>query len=526
MTMPAPRGKTSAPRTIRSSAQQSVHAAGRRGAAPNKPRAYALNLALPALNGYVRQEVQSLTKRNVERKTRHLVRILNLAYFRCRPHKRPLAYGDIPGYNAFEQMMSASAFTARELRKGLGGSTGDYTKYMRLFFDFVPGNSGYSRNRRITKGYVLKPSTVAVLNDCWRSTEPGVVVDDTGRPLDSTFYPANGLDGVSSSITVPALITLDRVQLNERITAEETAAAAIGDGLMKIPVRARHAVALRWLYLVRKWVITFGGVPNCYRDVRKDGSLGSGRLFGIGELHLQRLKKTARRLCYHGTGWWDYDFVACHPRLFLNLANAVDHECPFLRDYLDHRATISEEWAEDLDLPTSKIKRLINAMIYGQPISESPHSSLCQLIGKDGVQRVKQNLYYAAIWGEIREARTIIIDRHTKGDVVINAVGRERRPLGNEKGKRTRATKLLSHILNGYERWALEIACGERDDVLVLMHDGWVSRTERNTKEIGRQIRKQSKKRFSFQLHLKVKSEYTGTTTEHTHTTLTTPISG
>ena len=219
-------------------------------------------------------------------------------------------------------------------------------------------------------------------------------------------------------------------------------------------------------------------------------------------------------MLYSGTGWWDFDFVACHASILHSLAKGYGLETPFLDDYMDQRAQINELIADDIGVPVAKMKRVMNSTIYGQPLSKSPRSSLLTTLGsRAAIDKLTMHLYYRMLRDELKEViRPVVIEKHTKREEVINVVGKVR-PVAEEDAnnpgtsKKVPSRKLLSHILSGYEAWALNVVCRNQSDLIALMHDGLVSEQARNSKALEDSIRQESVSAFGFPLTLLIKSQ-------------------
>lgn len=468
-------------------------------------------LRLPELRKWVYDQIRPVaTRQGTWKKVDHLLYYLDLAFFNLRPHKRPFV-GIIPGYkNGEEYCFLPASFNGRALRDGLGGSTGDYKRYMRLFWDFPEDAAGYSKPLKLTKPYVLNDQTRRQLSEYWRSLEPGEVVDrSSGNIITAADLPKNGVVRSSySQVVVPSLITFDLDRLNRTITDQELRGGILGERLLRLAQQPRFLTTLRWLWAARKWIISLGGIPNLYADFRADQepTESNGRLHGMGELHLQRLKKPARRLLYAGTRWWDVDFASCHPTIMFALGRRYGLEMPILADYLTHRQAWHNELSEYLEKPIGRMKTVMTSTVYGQILSTSPHSSLTHKIGKQGVRKLREHSRYMALREELEVARYLIVQHHTQGDRVVNVVGKVR-PMVNPKGRKVKVRKLVSLVLTGYEQFALNVALEGDDDVLVLMNDGWVSRTERNIQELEQRISIRSREVFGFDLGLRIEQQ-------------------
>ncbi len=478
-------------------------------------RTISARIAIPQMNSWIRDVISAHTRQGVEEKTIYVARLLNESYFGLRRHRSPLRFGQIHGRSRMEQQLFGVGISVLELRSKLGAADGVYRKIMAEFFDFNARNAGYSSRGRQTKCYLLSVAAIARLDACWSDESSAEIVDGwSGGLARRDRLPVNGVVRTSfSKLRVPSLIGFQLEDVNARVSRLEQILGA-GGGLLVGRVRA-ETIALRWLYAVRKWIRCVGGVLNTYADYREDApkSSGSGRLFGLGQLHLQRLPRSARAHLFAGTGWSDYDFVSCHPTILRSMGRSYELDHPLLDDYVENRLQVAEELAEDLEIPIGKVKRLVNALFYGMSLSTRKTSALAGIVGSfETRRRVCRSLYIVALRAEIRSIRSEAIKRHTTGRTLVNAVGK-RLALRERTGESDRATppkRLLSFVVTGVEAWALNAICEGRTGVLVLSHDGFLSADEVDTVAAERRIKELSEAELGMRLELKLqrKSHY------------------
>jgi hypothetical protein len=474
------------------------------------------SLELPELSEWIEEEVGHLFVRQRERKLGYVRYLLDAAFFRRLPHKNPIRYGSLKTSSLHDQFFEASAFNSRDLADQLGDS---YRAALTRFFDFAPENEGYSREYKTTKAYHLNERTLAKLIDVWRNSSSSRVINKVnGEVLTVDDLPDNGvLRPRKIGIHVPSLIPLSSDHIDRLIQWEESEGDASG---RNVPThrRPRFVRRLRALYRARHYARLLGGIPNLYVDTREADwrTDGDGRLSALGDFNLQGSPRDLRPLLLKGSGWTDWDFKACHPTIFVALATAYGVPTPTWQDCLANRKTRIAELGEATDIRPKKLKRIILALLYGQPLSASPKGQLRDLIGKDGVAKLKENSYFAALKTEIREARLVIIARHQQGYQIKNAVGKlraTRKPStdeGTQKSRRkpkrmpVQPRKLLSHILTGYEAWALRTVVANTQGVKVLIHDGFITGTEADIDEQEEHLDAQSKETWGFPLQLKL----------------------
>lgn len=467
---------------------------------PRKLANPSLRLDHLEINRRLREVILASNREDVVAKTRALRWILDSAYFRLSPHRDPLGLARIEGVDPVDQIMFGASFNQRTLRSALGRDK--YRQVMSVFFRSVD-HVGHAEG--LTKAYVLRQDVVEWLDAEWAGNSEVEVYDhNSGRRVDRSMLPVNGIIRSSYvSTNIPAFIDLDLNDLHHRINELD---AQLRAGVKLHQVR-KATIGLRWLRQVRQWTRLLGGIPNYYADysVGDRPDSGSGRLFGIGPCHPQRLVKAARSVIYRDRGWFDYDWTAAHPNMLVALAGSVGVEMPFLEAHLLDRDEIAERLAEDLDIQSSRIKRLVNSSVYSIPLSSSPRFAMRKMLGSaEALDKLKENLWYLALRQDVREAIGPVLRDAISGNRIINAVKKSRtiKPRGKRKTPRN---KLLSHLLTGLEAWTLREVIENREGIQVLAHDGFVCSMRLNTAEIENHIRDKSREKLGFELNLKLK---------------------
>jgi len=460
-------------------------------------------MTIPRLTEWVRDEIKDIKRQYINRRTAALVARINTAFFLRRRHKNPLALAGFlsPAYGSSVRY-DVVPFWVNGLRRDFNK---DYHAFLAPFFDFQPYNNGYSRDAGETKGYALKAATLSHVKELWEDTTAAVPINAaTGQVIGPASLPSNGVMSTSRSrLYVPALVPFARAQVDAIIATQET------DLATRFAGGAKRLVALRHLYLVRQWVAHTGGVPNLYSDFNDRKQQHTARLMAVGDCNLQRLPKRARELLYAGSGWWDYDFVRCHPTILRWMC--IGLEIPFLElgQYLDHRDRIDGALATKMRVPVTKMKSVINAMIYGQTLSLNANNPLVQSLGRFAVRSLVADKFYLSLYGRMKGVRKEIIERHTLGQEVTNALGQSvpieyHDPVTGRK-RRTRKRRLMAHIIQGVEATMLNAVCGDRRDVLVLMHDGFVSEVERDMEKMKAEIRKRMREQLGYDVVIDVR---------------------
>lgn len=464
-------------------------------------------LVVPELEAWLADEVGLITRQDVRAKARRLASYLNMAYFGAAPHRNPVIGRWARHRPTLDWVLHASSFRGPALRKAFGE---DYKRLLRRFFDFPEANEGYSsgigrenrqaRQQRLTKAYLLTSATVEALDTIWRTDAPAIVRDKhTGKRLTAKQFPPNGVLATGyGSLHVPGLLAIDATRLTDTVDEVERQTPT------NVVLRAEHLRVLRELFHARKWVNTIGGIPNLYTDRPADGDTdGSGRLNGIGPLHIQGMSRRARSYVLQGTGWRDYDFRKCHPTIFVALADAYSVRPALLSDYLVNPDSWGSALASRLDIHEGKVKQLMNSLLYGLPITTWPKSALVRLVGQANAARLEDDAEFRVLLSGIATASKEIVCRHQHGEFIENVVGK-RTNIKSPVNRSNRTAKLLSHVLNGYEVWALNVACGGANDIKALIHDGFVSASQKDEAMIEARIAEQSYQQFGFTIPLRL----------------------
>ncbi|MGB9332083.1 MAG: hypothetical protein WCB10_15065 [Steroidobacteraceae bacterium] len=125
------------------------------------------------------------------------------------------------------------------------------------------------------------------------------------------------------------------------------------------------------------------------------------------------------------------------------------------------------------------VKRcLISGPIYGAHSRLSSNASIMQMLGRDCARKLFADPQYRALKAEVARARQVILRAAPVSLVngvryLVNAAG------GVVKFEEKTPAGRLSHLLLGIEALMLRtVVCVHPDDVVLPMHDGWVSRRQ------------------------------------------------
>lgn len=256
---------------------------------------------------------------------------------------------------------------------------------------------------------------------------------------------------------------------------------------------------------IRRWVRTTGGVPNLYKEER------TGRLGRLGEFSIIQLSNTDRMLLFRGTGWYDFDFVNCHYSIFRSLCSHYGFATPNVGKYFRNRKKIEQFFLSNSTfvrtvgngIERDLIKTMFISLLYGGRLTPHRRTKNTKMLGKDVLALMNTFPSLKEMEKEIQGGSTLILEhhprlwKHTKR-VTRNVMGKE--TTNSKKGSR------LSHVITGFERLCLEIACRDFDDTKCVIYDGWIS-PDRDVRELEKKIDDDTERETGIRLSLKIKRE-------------------
>jgi hypothetical protein len=206
----------------------------------------------------------------------------------------------------------------------------------------------------------------------------------------------------------------------------------------------------------------------------------TGRLFGDG-VSLQNVPREVRNAALHGL--WDYDIENCHFAIFQQMAARRGRQTPAIAHYLANKEAVRRGIAERVGITYEEVKESLLAAMYGAPLSLWEDASIRKNLGKENADRLFKDPEFKALDRDIKAGRRAILAAYPKGKRVTNAVGL------SIEASATRE-KRLAHLLQGVEVMALRAVQGEYPkEIVLLMHDGFVSTDQLDTKRLEEIIR-------------------------------------
>jgi hypothetical protein len=207
----------------------------------------------------------------------------------------------------------------------------------------------------------------------------------------------------------------------------------------------------------------------------------SGRVYATG-LNLQNAPRIVKAFAL--AGHWNYDIQNCHFSVINQMVEPLGYECKAIRDYLARKDQLRKSIASQVDIPVSRAKQCLLAMMYGARMTLSKGCAIPREIGTEKAKILYAIPEFSDLAAEIKKCRKIIVDHATKNGRCL-----PKNAFGKTLQAKSTTSQILSHQINGVERCALEAAISVcKDDVLLLQHDALVSRKRLDVKVIEEKI--------------------------------------
>lgn len=240
-------------------------------------------------------------------------------------------------------------------------------------------------------------------------------------------------------------------------------------------IERRLNAAAQLLRLAQTDVAGQGYVLQRYAECK------TGRLYVHG-LSLQTVPRLVRKAALHGLH--DYDIENCHFAIFEQMASRYGYAADAIRSYLGNKKAIRLGIANRTGITIEQAKACLLAIMFGARTTTWSANAIPEEIGVFKAKILLKDPEFAAIANDIKRGRRAIL-KHWP---------RRRTALLNDLGKPiSTANKdevILAHLIQGIEAKALrsvvKLFGGE---IVLLMHDGFVTRHPINIATAGRQIR-------------------------------------
>ena len=327
-----------------------------------------------------------------------------------------------------------------------------------------------------TKGYRLTPAVAKIKNDYLHKGHRHLtrLIQDDGRRMRTIpeAIAAKDQQGRTQTVwrnaSVVKRIPVDLPRLQLLYDRLENLHRGRGTGDLFMPevtvedVRWHYDTLGQFLRLCKTDVAGVGHVPIRYSVAK------TGRLFAEG-ISLQTLPKAIRNTALHSL--WNYDIENCHFAIFHQLAAQYGLEAEAIAGYLRDKTATRNGIADRVGITVPQVKVCLLAIMYGARDTTWRDAAIPQAIGADAAQRLFVDQVFAAILADIKQGRKVILASYPRRrTTMLNAVDL---PIRLDAP----AEERLAHLVQGIEAKALRAVQAEYpEDLLLLMHDGWVSR--------------------------------------------------
>jgi hypothetical protein len=230
--------------------------------------------------------------------------------------------------------------------------------------------------------------------------------------------------------------------------------------------------ALRLLRLSRN-TICAGSIPLLYEQ-KSTGRLAD-TLFGIQNTEREVLSAAL-------DGFWDYDLRNAHFGIFSQWAKQLGLQTPAVDEYLRDKQTIRKRLASYCSAEVDEVKQSLIALLYGAPLNSDPSfASIPKVLGKEAATLFVAHPFVKGLKAEIGTVgKAIVADTKLSNGAYVNALGIR----ASVQAQRSMFT-LLCHALQGVEAQVLQAVVKRYgDQILLCMHDGWVSRERIDCEEV------------------------------------------
>ncbi len=396
----------------------------------------------------------------------------------------------------------ASYFSGQSLVRNL--QTERYQQLLRPFFSFNEGNVGYSRKYGETKAYTLLPHVVTALDRMMETRSQLIVVPvfadaATGMERTRGDLRKNGIpEPLSEKLFVPSVFALSEANVLSAIDKVQQRLATYGDSSLnpKKPAGNTLLQGLRQLQQCDLWRRSLGGLPNLYVE-QTSGRLGYEGL----SPHLISMPSMLRALLLEKTDLVSFDISASYYSIYVSVGKSIGIFTSHAEAYLKNRSAYHGAWsrATGHDNPDS-FKRVAISWLMGATLSHSRRTSSTKVFGKDAMMKLSQDQSARLLYKEVRTGMKEIIRAHSKNNVIVNVLGKELQ-LDDRSNDFTNFGKSASHILVGYEQYAIREICQKVEGLKAIIYDAFVAAPQ-SVEPLEEFIREKSRKELGVALEI------------------------
>jgi hypothetical protein len=378
-----------------------------------------------------------------------------------------LIYANVGGNKQYQHKLENNCFTitAKLLRERLKSDYNDMFKHIGL----ITIAAQYDKVEKTTRAYKLTSKaielTLAFLQSEIKRNNPPTTIQLKTNNDNLTAIKSRDKNNNNSycRLFINPVVKIDVDALQQLVYDLDNGLYENSDSW----IARRKAIALQLIYESKHYTFADKPVNTIVQHYRESES---GRLYGI-ELHLQNAPSEVRIAALNGQ--YKYDFENCHYSIFSQLCKSIGANTPFIDYYLKHKSKLRNDLAQQYDVPVAEIKRCFIAIIYGASIGLSERQTLCRILGRNTLDKLRKQKHFAGIHNEIKQHRDKIIALYSTPKRVRNSIGKT---LHLNKVKKISNKQKLAHILQGHEAqmlcYAIEL---HGKSITLLQHDGFYS---------------------------------------------------
>ena len=379
--------------------------------------------------------------------------------------------------------------TWQELEQDFGRSGFNAINESLHLFDVTPN---WHSDKHLTKGY--KPTAhVQDIKDRYlkpRKRQLTRLIDSQGRALRSLPNPvaAKTVNSNDNEVTATAWdnakplnkIPVDIATLTSLYThLEHMKQAPTGDmfaDAKQEDIRYLSEAVSQLLVMANTDVAGQGYIMHRYAESK------SGRLYAKG-VSLQTTPRTIRQAALHGL--YEYDFENCHYAIFSQMAAKHGVEAKGIAHYLANKEAVRQQLMSALGITEDQAKTCLMAIMYGARTNAWHENAIPTEIGQQKAKALYAYPLFQAIHQDIKDGRRVILDNWpSRRSTLLNDIDKWIR-------KDEKPEKKLAHLLQGVEAKALRaIIRILPTEVLLLMHDGFVTSRPIDTKAMEQEVLK------------------------------------
>jgi hypothetical protein len=225
-------------------------------------------------------------------------------------------------------------------------------------------------------------------------------------------------------------------------------------------------------------------------------------------MHVIPMNKAVRRLLFEGLPLFDYDLRACHWSILLSIGPSFGVELPHVTDYVANRAEWQAHWRRIIgkNVTNAALKQVPSSWLTGGTLTTFGETRATQALGRDAIATLQRDDDTQLLYQEVRAAMQMVVKNHLRqpDGSIVNAAGAT---LEVPEGKRKVSFRsACSHILTGYEQFAIREICSRVPGLQAVIYDGFIA-PQVPVEPLEANLRVASQEKLGVTLDLKLKVE-------------------